>query len=430
MKATEFRNQFQKEHIIFLLLFTAYIVLCFFYGRLNYDEGYYLKAVQNVAHGLVPYKDFAFAQGAFLLYMNEFMLEPFKINLFTGRALNVFYLLVAVLLLFRFLNAWTSRVLFALVFLILVSIEPIYFLIVFKTYGLASLLLLIAVILFFSGERNKNGNHLLFAFYYSVLATFIRYSLFPFPLFFGIVLLVKSVQIHSAQRIIRLIAAFAVLPIFYQYTQYVGWENFWFHSVDFHIGIEPKFNWVKRSLILCGIYITNYFSMTIVASIVIVWLVKNKRSGLLHCILLPFLVTFFIHFSASTMQAEYQTVLYIPLTAVLLMFIRNEKKLERRMNQIIPFLVGGWLVFQPINFLYTAYGFIGPSSNVMSVDETMKRKIKEAHKGRPYIQQVLSQELSFVQDGSLEESADDFMGMFVISNECDTLKHIYCPDFF
>ena len=424
------KNNFRKEYIAAAVLFAGYIFLCLTQGRLNYDEGYYLTAIQNVQNGLVPYKDFAYAQGAFLPYFNALILKPFALNVLNARLLNVLYLLLSVTFIWKFIKPGKVEIIFSLLLFTLLSLEPLYFLTIFKTYGLASLFLVSAVILYLKSTDNKNGNHLLIAIYLSLFATLIRYSLFPFPLFFGIILLVKTIGEKSPENLTRFVFALLPIPLILLFVKFAGFENIWFHSVDFHTSIHPKFNFWKRSGILIGIYIANYWPVFATMILTAIWSIKNSQWNKGGYLYIPFIIVGLLHFLTGTMQSEYQTVIYLPLATYLIYLTQKHDELQKLMSKSLLVIGIMWLILQPVNFIWSGYGFLEGRENTIHIDQQIKLKLKKLKASNPELKTILSQDLSFTINSEFESFRSDYLGMFTYWEECGLEKHLFCPNLF
>ncbi len=418
-----------RRYLIATLLLAGYIFLCLTQGRLNYDEGYYLTAIRNIQNGMIPYKDFAYAQGALLPYFNAVILKPFALNVLNARLLNIFYLLVSVAFIWRFLKPNKIPIIFSLLLFTLISFEPLYFLIIFKTYGLASLFLVSAVILYIRSIKHKNGNHLLMAIYFSLFATLIRYSLFPFPLFFGIILLIKTFKDRSPENWIRLLFAALPIPLLLVYVNYVGFENFWFHSVEFHTNINPKFTFFKRIGILLGIYIANYWMVFITLLMVGIWSVINRKWVSGTFLYIPFILVGLMHMLTGTMQAEYQTVIYLSLAAYLLHLVSVDTALQNLFNKYLATIAFVWLVLQPVNYLWSGYGFLEGRSDIIQTEGVINKKLEELKTKNPQLKTIFSQDLSFALNSEFEPFPQDYMGMFTFWEDCKIDQHLFCPDY-
>jgi hypothetical protein len=116
-----------------------------FYGAQNTDEGFYAVATRAVAQGEMPYRDFGFTQPPLVLYANALPLRLIGPGLFAQRALNGVWASLALLI----AAAWLARrtrptwgLVLALGFAL--SSPWMYFVHLGKTYGLTTLLVMLA----------------------------------------------------------------------------------------------------------------------------------------------------------------------------------------------------------------------------------------------------------------------------------------------
>lgn len=120
-----------------------------FYGAMNSDEGFYAIATRSVAQGEMPYRDFGFTQSPGVLYANSLPLRLIGFGLFPQRALNGFWGALALGLAAKWLVSRT-RLTWALGGALLFSLSApwMYFIHLGKTYGLTSLLVMLATWVF------------------------------------------------------------------------------------------------------------------------------------------------------------------------------------------------------------------------------------------------------------------------------------------
>lgn len=112
------------------------------FAQLNFDEPWYLTACYLVMQGLIPYRDFVYAQTPFLPYAYGVFTELATDNLYVGRFGSVWFSTIAlafVVSIARRTGGFVASVL-TLVAIIL-SPGALYFLVIVKTYALTSALI-------------------------------------------------------------------------------------------------------------------------------------------------------------------------------------------------------------------------------------------------------------------------------------------------
>ncbi len=116
-----------------------------FFGAMNTDEGFYAVATRAVAHGEMPYRDFGFPQPPLVLYANSLPLRLTGFGLFPQRAANGLWAALALLIAALWLARRTRPawgIMLALGFSL--SAPWMYFIHLGKTYGLTTLLVMLA----------------------------------------------------------------------------------------------------------------------------------------------------------------------------------------------------------------------------------------------------------------------------------------------
>ena len=123
------------------------------YASLNVDEGFYAAATRAVWQGEVPYRDFGFTQPPLVAYFNAPLLGLTGFGLFQQRAINALWSLLAVLLAARMVSRRAGPGP-ALLLIALFALTPAWmnYTSLGKTYGLASLLVMIASTVFLESK--------------------------------------------------------------------------------------------------------------------------------------------------------------------------------------------------------------------------------------------------------------------------------------
>jgi 4-amino-4-deoxy-L-arabinose transferase-like glycosyltransferase len=131
------------------------------FGALNTDEGFYAVATRAVAQGEVPYRDFGFTQPPLTLYVNSVPLRLTGYGLFAQRSVNGLWAAVAVALAAAWLTRRTQLV-WGLVLALGFSLSApwMYFIHLGKTYGLTTLIVMLAAWVFLSQPVGSRRNFL------------------------------------------------------------------------------------------------------------------------------------------------------------------------------------------------------------------------------------------------------------------------------
>lgn len=132
------------------------------HGSLNADEGFYAIGTRAVAQGEMPYRDFGFPQPPLVLYANALPLQAAGFGLFAQRAVNGLWTALALGL----AAAWLARRThpawaLGLVLLFSLSAPWMYFNHLGKTYGVTTLLALVAARVFLALPAGPRRNFLL-----------------------------------------------------------------------------------------------------------------------------------------------------------------------------------------------------------------------------------------------------------------------------
>ena len=137
------------------------------FGPLNHDEGWYLLAAQNVARGMVPYRDFLYTQGpAMPLVYGALSSVWSPFGVLGGRALTAAFGLLAVLAFAAFAANIAGRTdprarriaFFFAVALLALSPDWAYFAVIPKTYALSALFLGGGFLLLSSCRRTRGAS--------------------------------------------------------------------------------------------------------------------------------------------------------------------------------------------------------------------------------------------------------------------------------
>lgn len=115
------------------------------FGALNTDEGFYAVVTRAVAEGEVPYRDFGFTQPPLTPYVNSVPLRFMGFGLFPQRVVNGVWGAIALALAAVWL-ARRTRLSWSLIFALGFSLSApwMYFIHLGKTYGLTTLLVMLA----------------------------------------------------------------------------------------------------------------------------------------------------------------------------------------------------------------------------------------------------------------------------------------------
>jgi hypothetical protein len=115
------------------------------FGAQNVDEGFYAVATRAVTEGEIPFRDFGFPQPPLVLYANCLPMRFVGFGLFAQRSVNAIWTAIALIFAARWLGrrtrpAWGV----ALAVLFSFSAPWMYFTHLGKTYGLATLLVMLS----------------------------------------------------------------------------------------------------------------------------------------------------------------------------------------------------------------------------------------------------------------------------------------------
>lgn len=132
------------------------------FGALNTDEGFYAVVTRAVAEGEVPYRDFGFTQPPLTPYVNSVPLSFAGFGLFSQRMVNGLWGAIALAIAARWL-ARRTRPFWSLVFALGFSLSApwMYFIHLGKTYGLTTLLVMLAAWVFLALPGGPRRNFLI-----------------------------------------------------------------------------------------------------------------------------------------------------------------------------------------------------------------------------------------------------------------------------
>lgn len=252
-----------------LVVYLASAAWHIFYGGMNTDEGFYAIATRAVAHGEVPYRDFGFTQPPLVLYANALPLRGIGFGLFAQRAINGLWaglaLLVAALWLARRTQA-SWAILLVLVFAL--TAPWMYFSHLGKTYGLTSLVVLLATWAFLALRRGVLRNSMLGVL--AVLAVCTRLSAIPCVAILWLLALWPRgrptlAEIGSAIGSVIVASAAIILPFWL-----IAPEQMKFWILDFHRTSVPLKKWHLHWQEIVTLA-PAIWALAIVALIVAVW---------------------------------------------------------------------------------------------------------------------------------------------------------------
>src|SRR6187551_3337098 len=131
------------------------------FGALNTDEGFYAVVTRAVAEGEVPYRDFGFTQPPLTPYVNSVPLRIAGFGLFSQRMVNGVWGAIALSLAVGWL-ARRTRLSWCLIFALGFSLSApwMYFIHLGKTYGLTTLLVMLATWMFLALPVGPRRNFL------------------------------------------------------------------------------------------------------------------------------------------------------------------------------------------------------------------------------------------------------------------------------
>lgn len=223
------------------------------FDKMNPDEGFYASAARSVLQGDLPYKDFGYTQMPLLPYLNGAVMKIIGFGLFEQRALNGVWALLALLLGTRLLyrRMLPQR---GILLLALFAVTPawLYFVHLGKTYGLVSLLVMIAATV--AVEWSPGWKKCWILSLLGVLGTGCRLPAAPF---FGILWLaswwsdegLNPRQVVAAVMSLVLTTGILLVPFFV-----VAPQQAWFWTMDFFRVSVPLRDWYidVRSLVALG----------------------------------------------------------------------------------------------------------------------------------------------------------------------------------
>ena len=213
-----------------------------YHGAQNTDEGFYAVATRAVAQGEMPYRDFGFTQPPLVLYANSLPLRLIGFGLFQQRVVNGVWAALALGLAAGWLAGrtraawgWGLGLLFA------TSAPWMYFIHLGKTYGLTTLLAMLAALAFLRLPAGPRRNFVL-----GVLAVLGVGTRLPAAPFFGTLWLLAlwpgrrptGREVLTAFFGLAMAAAVVVLPF-----GLAAPEAAWFWTVDFHRLSLPSNTW-------------------------------------------------------------------------------------------------------------------------------------------------------------------------------------------
>jgi hypothetical protein len=190
----------------------AWFVLIAVRTPVDVDEGYYGLAIELVAHGRVPYRDFFYPQGPLYPYLVAPFALVFGARFLVLRTLSALFATGAALLLIRLVYRETRSRLGTFVALAaFVSHELAWqWLTTIRPYGLAALCLLGALVLATPPERKPRPRELAIAGALAVIPALMRLPLAPT---LGVVPLVVLLRDRGKGALVRGAIAFAVIGV-------------------------------------------------------------------------------------------------------------------------------------------------------------------------------------------------------------------------
>lgn len=213
-----------------------------FHGPINTDEGFYAITTRSVAQGEMPYRDFGFTQPPLTLYVNALPLRLLGFGLFPQRIVNGLWAALALGLAAVWLarrTHWTWGL--GLVLLFALTAPWMYFIHLGKTYGVTTLIAILASWIFLTAPAGPRRNFLV-----GFLAVLGVASRLPAVPFFG---LLGLFSLWPGRRLTlrEFLAAFAGVALGLALTllpfALAAPEALRFWTVDFHRLSVPNKPW-------------------------------------------------------------------------------------------------------------------------------------------------------------------------------------------
>ncbi|MFC1461677.1 hypothetical protein ACFLQR_04085, partial [Verrucomicrobiota bacterium] len=229
------------------------------FGDLNQDEGWYLYAARMVSLGEMPYRDFAYTQGAVMPFVYS-LAQPFvrMHGLLAGRLFTVVLgfagALTAAWLAARLVGPgkrrderWDAALLAFM--LILVNVHQTYYYAVVKTYALTALFLVAGFLVLSVALDRRNRLAAVLSAALLVLAAGTRTSVgIVLPIVFVFLCFQRNSRAFHCWLYFALggllSACVVVLPFLLMAP-----ENFWFWVVKYHTSREAGHIWQRQRLI-------------------------------------------------------------------------------------------------------------------------------------------------------------------------------------
>lgn len=212
------------------------------FGAMNIDEGFYAAAARSVWQGEVPYRDFGFTQPPLVAYVNGLVLGLTRFGLFEQRIVNGVWAALALAL----GGWWLARrhgLGRAALFIALFALTPgwLYPIHLGKTYGLLSLLVMLAATIYVETPRGRTR-----CFGLSILLVLGIACRLPSVPFFG-VLWIAALFDESRPRTAEIALALAGVvgagAVFLLPFYLAAPEASVFWTVDFHRVSVPEREW-------------------------------------------------------------------------------------------------------------------------------------------------------------------------------------------
>lgn len=305
--------------------FIAFALFYIFFGKVQYDEGFYLYASKIAWLGRIPYRDFFFTQTPLLPYVYGLPQHLLGTSLYLGRLTSLLFGILSVFLIYAIAYRMETR--FAglvAVALFIFNLETIYMETIVLTTALSVFLILLASLVLVSKINDYSKAILSVAIL--IVATGVRASVAPiilvFLLFFW---MTKGWRVFLAGLIAALVAGLAIWSPFYLLSK----GAVLFDVFGSHVTKEPIIPLPKILYIIWAIGQTTllYFAQAALGLLLLTAFIINqgargffkrlKKDGIYLVFGSAVILVSLVHFIPT--QARYPTyeALVMPLVSII-----------------------------------------------------------------------------------------------------------------
>jgi len=313
-------GRYTKILVIIILTYTVVGIYYVFFGQLNYDEGRFIYASNQVYEGKLPYIDFLFGQPPLLPYIYGIPQLLFGSSMYVGRFTSLFFGILTLVITAKVTERFGGKIA-AVAALGTICFNPyiIYLLTYSKSYVLMAFFMVLSVYFLFNNSNLRSPTRSVLSVLFMSMAVGVRASALPALLF------LISYIIYTERRNLRTVfanlgAAAAALGVMFIPFLVINKDVVLFTLLPFEARTRfSGYAWGVNNAVFTFFNVLNlYFIVSALMFVVgiILLLYRQRYPNHLKFLYILACIVFAFHFAAIETIPEYQVVI-VPLAAII-----------------------------------------------------------------------------------------------------------------